>query len=195
MHSDASNGWDSASEAFIAHRRRSRTGVEEVARWAASLPPAAAVLDAACGCGEPLTRVLLDHGCEVFAIDASPRMLDSFRRDFPSVPAACESVEHSAFFGRTFDGVLAWGLLFLLPERSQESALRRLATAVAPGGSLLLTAPVEAAQWPDATTGRLSVSLGLERYVEILSTAGLTLLATFHDADENHYYHAARVAR
>jgi 2-polyprenyl-3-methyl-5-hydroxy-6-metoxy-1,4-benzoquinol methylase len=195
MHSDASNGWDTVSDAFIAHRRRSLAGAKEVARWAASLPQPASVLDVACGCGEPLTRVLLDHRCEVFAIDASPRMLEALRRDFPSVRTACETVEHSSFFNRTFDGVLAWGLLFLLPEPSQEATLHKLARTLAPGGSLLFTSPIEAAHWLDATTGRLSASLGFERYTGIVNAAGLTLISTFHDADGNHYYHASRPTR
>lgn len=195
MHSDASNGWDPVSEAFIALRRRSYAGADQVARWVASMPRGAAVLDVACGCGEPLTRVLVESGCGVFALDASPRMVEALRGALPEVRVACEPVECSSLFGRTYDGVLAWGLLFLLPEQSQEAILRKLAGAVSAGGSMLFTSPREAVCWPDATTGRPSISLGAERYAKIVNATGLSLVSMFHDADGNHYYRAERAAR
>jgi hypothetical protein len=38
---------------------------------------------------------------------------------FPNALAECSAVEDSEFFQRKFDGVVAWGLLFLLPPGIQ----------------------------------------------------------------------------
>ena len=68
------------------------------------------MLDLGCGHGAPISRVLLEEGLDLYAIDASPKLVDAFREHFPQVPVRCEPVEESDFFGRRFDGVIAWGL-------------------------------------------------------------------------------------
>src|SRR4029077_17403915 len=99
----------------------------------------ATVLDLGSGPGFPITEALVLEGLNVYAIDASPSFVDAFRRNLPGVPVACEAVEDSTFFDRTFDGVLSWGLMFLLPAEGQRRLIQRVAGILAPGGSLLFT--------------------------------------------------------
>lgn len=46
-------------------------------------------------------------------------MIAASRERFPDAHVECPAVEDSTFFGRTFDGVVAWGLMFLLPNGVQ----------------------------------------------------------------------------
>ena len=161
-----------------------------VRRWAEGLPCGASVLDVGAGTGAPLTRALLRAGLDVHAIDASARMTRLFRARLPGVPIACEAAERSAFFGRTFDGVLAVGLVFLLPPDAQRALIARLTGALRPDGRLLLSAPTEAGRWTDALTGELSVSLGRDGYLAAFAAAGLILAAEHDDEGGNHYYEA-----
>lgn len=118
-------------------------------------------------------------------------MVEAFRSCFPRVPVACEPAEHSAYFDRTFNGVVAWGLLFLLEPRVQLALLPRLARALAPRGQLLFTAPARPCEWDDAVTGRRSCSLGEAAYRRAIEQAGLEMLREFDDEGENHYFVAA----
>ena len=68
-------------------------------------------------------------------------MVAAFRERFPHVPVEHNTVEASEFFGRTFDGVLAWGLLFLLEPAAQALVIEKVAGALNPGGRFLFTAP------------------------------------------------------
>jgi 2-polyprenyl-3-methyl-5-hydroxy-6-metoxy-1,4-benzoquinol methylase len=187
---DASNGYDALASAFL--HARSRIGASSVREWADTLGPGARVLDVGCGHGFPITEVLVAAGCQVSAIDASPAMLDVFRARFPDVPVLCEPVQLSSFFGRSFDGVVAWGLLFLLPAEVQIDVIHKLGAAVAPGGQLLFTSPLRPSEWLDAMTGLGSVSLGADAYRRAIESSGLTLLREFDDEGDNHYYVAAR---
>lgn len=187
---DRSNGWDEVADRFTAVR--SRAGVATVRAWARALPAGAAVLDLGCGSGVPIAEALLDDGVDVHGIDASPRLVAAFRARFPQAPVACEAAEASGFFGRTFDGVLAVGLVFLLPAPTQRRLLRRVASAVRPSGGFLFSAPAQACSWADALTGRRSRSLGASAYGEALAAAGFALVETSVDEGGNHYYAAVR---
>lgn len=190
---DPSNGWDAVADRFIA--ARSRIGVDVVRAWSRALSTRAAVLDLGCGAGVPVSETLVAEGCAVHGIDASPTLVQAFRRRFPDAAVACEPVEASDFFGRSYDGIVAVGLLFLLPPDTQRAVIRRVASVLNPGGRFLFTAPTQVATWADLLTGRSSVSPGDLEYRRALSDAGLTVLQEHVDEGENHYYDAVAATR
>jgi SAM-dependent methyltransferase len=186
---DRSAGYERVAEDFAASRDPG-IGVATVRVWTRALPAGSAVLDIGCGTGIPITRALLDAGLTPFGIDASPAMVSAFRRHLPGVPVSCEPVESSAFFDRRFRGIVAWGLIFLMPPDSQGALIGRAAAALEPGGSFLFTAPEPACTWTDVLTGCPSTSLGGVAYRELLAASGLTVAAEHRDEGENHYYEA-----
>ena len=189
---DRSNGYEALATEFIARRSGSNVGVSTVLDWAASLPAGASILDLGCGHGVPLSAVLINEGFTVYGIDASPTLAAAFRRNFPQAEVACEAVEESGFFGRTFEGILAVGLFFLLPAEVQQALIHRVALRLKPAGRFLFTSPEQSASWTDILTGRQSHSLGAEAYKKALSGAGLVVVDEYDDEGRNHYYDAAR---
>jgi SAM-dependent methyltransferase len=189
--SDLSNGWETAAKAFIGER--SSIGARTVQAWAQSLQEGATIVDLGCGSGVPISQVLIDAGFAVYGIDVSPTMVAAFRSRFPNVPVACEAVERSSFFDRTFDAAVAWGFMFLLPADIQRATIHRIAQALNVGGRFLFTAPSQACSWADASTGRTSLSLGANAYEAMLADAGLTLVGEREDEGENNYYEAVRL--
>jgi 2-polyprenyl-3-methyl-5-hydroxy-6-metoxy-1,4-benzoquinol methylase len=193
---DRSNGYENIAAQFLAVRGNARSttsiGVTTVRKWARTLPPGAAVIDLGCGSGIPITQVLLTEGLNVCAVDASPSLVLAFRKNFPNILVACEAVEDSAFFGRTFDAVIACGLLFLLSSEQQQLLLQRIAPILNPHGRLLFTAPAQPALWNDVMTGLKSRSLGAEEYKRQLQYVGLSLLNEQEDEGQNHYYEAVK---
>src|SRR5262249_38844028 len=147
---------------FLAGRGRAPStaiGTREVRNWALMLPHGAAVIDLGCGPGIPITKVLVSEGLNVYGIDASPSLVEAFQHNLPGIPVVCESIEESSFFNRMFDGVLAWGLIFLLLPEAQRSLIQRMADILMPGGRLLFTSPSKPLGWNDAMTGLESRSL------------------------------------
>ena len=189
---DQSNGYEAMAEAFISIR--SHTGDNVVRRWAQSLPRGGAVLDLGCGHGVPISQALVEEQLVVYGIDAAPSMIAAFRHRFPDVAVECRAIEDSDFFRRKFDGVVAWGLMFLLAPVSQELLMRKVSRALVPGGKFLWTAPAQACEWLDALTGLTSVSLGAERYGRLLAAEGLNVIAQDRDEGGNHYYLAEKAS-
>lgn len=186
---DRSNGYEALAVEYQ-QRRDQSIGRAVVASWARSLPPGATVLDLGCAHGVPVSQALLDAGCAVHGVDASPTLVAEFRRRFPGVPVACEAVEDSRFFDRRFDGTVAVGLVFLLEPDAQRELIRKVARALQPDGRFLFTAPRERCTWTDVLTGRESRSLGAEAYTTLLAESGLKLIAEQVDEGDNHYYSA-----
>lgn len=168
--------------------RSPHLGVAEVQSWAERLPGQAEVLDIGCGHGLPLTRLLAEHGFSLYAVEASATLAEALRVNVPSARLRCETVESSDLFGRQFDGVLAWGLLFLLTAQDQQALLAKLAAALVAGGSLLFTAPRLACAWRDQPSGHPSCSLGAVRYRELLANNGLLSEREYQDSGGNYYY-------
>jgi len=154
------------------------------------------VIDLGCGPGFPITEILVAEGLNAFGVDAAPSFVEAFRRNLPNTPAVCEAAQDSRFFGRTFDAVLAWGLIFLLSPEDQRRLIRRMADLLLPGGRLLFTscAGTEPLVWKDAMTGLESRSLGAEEYRRQLSEAGLSVTIEYEDEGQNHYFDALKIA-
>lgn len=189
---DPSNGYDARAARFVASR--SRIGAAEVRAWAESLPTGASVLDVGCGDGVPVTEALLAAGCRVHALDASPAMVAAFHVRFPDVPVKCEAAEMSSFFDRTYDGIIAWGLLFLMAPATQRDVIANVSRALTPGGTFLFTAPAQACTWTDVLTGQHSTSLGAAAYHDILPSESLVVREEFDDEGGNHHYVATKAA-
>src|SRR5262245_42562183 len=136
-----SNGYERVAVGLLAGRGSAPStaiGAKPVRDWARTLKRGATVIDLGCGSGLPITEVLVAEGLNVYAIDAAPSLVQAFRRNFPNIPVACEAVEDSSFFDRTFDEVLAWGLMVLLSPDEQGRLIRIMHDIVLPGGRLLL---------------------------------------------------------
>lgn len=210
LQEDKSNGYEEAAEEFM-RRRNSLIGAAVVRAWSRTLrqgdsstgknstttggsacPTAGgkaySILDLGCGHGVPISQVLIDDGFALCGVDASAKMIAAFQERFPDARAECSSVEDSEFFDSTFDGVVAWGLMFLLSPGIQTIVIRKVARALKRGGKFVFTSPREAVTWTDVLTGRESTSLGFQTYQEILLAEGLFLSGEQSDEGENQYY-------
>lgn len=188
---DPSNGWEAIAPAFIRDAAHSRVGVAIVAGWVQQLPRGCDILDLGCGPGGPRSEPLHARGT-VYALDASPSLAQAYATRFPTARVACEPAELTPLFERTFDGILAWGLLFLLSPEAQAAVIQRVGPALNPGGRFMFTAPWQACTWPDNSTGRESVSLGRDAYRDLLGRSGLVVVAESVDDGANHYYDAVK---
>jgi len=187
---DTANGYEEYAAEFM-RRRDSFIGPNTVRNWAASFAPGAEILELGCGHGV-VTQVLVEAGLSVSAVDASPTLLRTLNERFPDLPTQCAAAEESTFFGRTFDGVVAWGLLFLLEEPAQRSVLRKVGAALRPGGRFLFTAPHQECDWIDILTQKPSRSLGAAAYEEVLRDAGMDVSHSVTDEGGNYYYFATK---
>lgn len=192
MSTDSASAYEKHARAFLDARDRSTIGAGVVRRWAQALGTGTKVLEIGCGGGLPVSRVLVDAGLELWAMDSSPTLLAEFSSRFPGVRAECALALESAFFGEEFGAVISIGLVFLLKEDEQAALIQRVSGLIVVGGPFLFTAPLQSGTWRDAITGDECRSLGRERYETLLAEAGFRVVATYEDEGRNNYYEAKR---
>ncbi len=180
---------------WYAADRNEDIGVPEVTALAATLPPRATVLDVGCGNGMPLTRTLLTAGCTVVGVDSSERMLEHFRSNFPNTRAVCSTIQACELEAATFDGAVAWGVLFHLPHKEQAKAVARIAGSLKAGGLFLFTSgdvDGDKEGLPMNGVPFHYFSFSVENYRALLAKHALTLIDVHTDRAANTYYLARK---
>ena len=100
------------------------------------VPRGGRILDAGCGAGRD-TRYFIEHGYIVIAFDGSAEMVRKCR-EYPH--AYCVRLLFSdVAFKEEFDGVWACASILHLPVPEAKDAIRRLTTALKPGGAMLVS--------------------------------------------------------
>jgi SAM-dependent methyltransferase len=176
---------------WYSRNRDARTGVADVERVLAEIPPGAEVLDVGCGDGRPIALMLERRGYFVTGIDSSERMLEKFRRNLPSCRALLGDIADAELPERKFALIVCWGCLFHLDREAQMRALKSFTRALAAGGRLLFTSGKDQGEVSGTMDGvRFHyVSLGVAGYDDALHALGLTKVRDYADECENYVYH------
>ncbi|MBH5336756.1 class I SAM-dependent methyltransferase [Streptomyces pactum] len=165
--------------------------------WLASaLPAGSRVLDVGCGTGEPTARQLAEAGHRVVGIDISPGMLKIARDNVPDAefhrmdladlrPGGSRGPGSPGHLG-TFDGVVAFFSLLMLPRAEIPHALRTLWGLLRPEGLMVLS--MVEADVDDFTIPFLGNTIRVSGYLrdelrQVVGDAGFEVIA-----EESHAY-------
>jgi hypothetical protein len=123
-------------------------------------------------------------------------MIERYRANFPGVSTRCEPVEEVEFAVGSFEGVVAWGVLFHLAEAAQEVVIRQVSEWLKPGGQFLFTSGGTAGVSESEMNGVTFryVSLGASAYRHLVEQAGMCLEDDYSDAWDNYVYVAKKNA-
>jgi SAM-dependent methyltransferase len=174
------------------------SGVPEVRALASSMHPGGRVLDIGCGNGVPLTRALSASGHRVVGLDSASEMLRRFHGNCPDAAAVMGTVQACPFASATFDGAVAWGVMFHLTQAEQLRAVASVSRVLKIGAPLLFTAG-DLDDNSGNHVGKMNgvefryYSFSFDDYRRVLSDHGLAFANFHHDAGENGYYLAHKV--
>jgi len=130
------------------------------------------VLDVGCGTGF-FTRFYLEHGAQVTGIDIAPTSIQRLSEQYPGARFILSDVSEVQLAER-YDVVNAFDVLYHITDDARwERAVRHLAQALAPGGTLLLTDVVSRRP----TFAEHNVMRPLDSYRSLLQAEGLEVLS------------------
>jgi SAM-dependent methyltransferase len=184
---------------WYATDRGAWAGVPEATALAQSLARGARVLDIGCGHGQPLTSILVDHGCRVVALDSSSQMLQRFHRHFPTVPAIRGQIQNASFADDSFDAAHAWGVIFHLTLDEQRAAIANVARILKPGAPFVFTSGdndqgYDGPPREGHMNGVMFRYYAFSRadYADILASHDMALIDTHTDRGQTMYYLARK---
>ena len=145
----------------------------------------------------PLTKALLDAGHRVVGLDSSREMLARFCRNLPNASALLGTAERCPFSDAVFDGAIAWGVLFHLPQEAQRDAIASVSRVLRRGAPFLFTAG-DVDEGGPGQVGTMNgvefhyYSFSVDAYRRVLAEHRFSLVDFHRDAGDNRYYLAQR---
>ncbi|QNL51824.1 class I SAM-dependent methyltransferase [Olivibacter sp. SDN3] len=143
------------------------------------------VLDLGCGTGIPIMNYLLLQGMQVVGVDASYRMLEIAKRNFPSTDFI-QADMRQLLLSEKFDAIIAWHSFFHLPPEDQPSMFQIFKNHLNSNGVLLFTSGKEYGEaW--GISGGINLfhgSLHANQYRSLLETHGFRVLQYREDDQE-----------
>lgn len=135
----------------------------------------ARILDLGCGTGFPSAEQLAGAGREVIGVDNSARMLALARLRLPSVRFLHRDLRSLPTEPGSFDGVVAFFSLLMLPKHDIEATLADIARLLVPGGPFALgmvEGDLDAAPLPLFGTEVTVSAYPRDELVKVVRTAG-----------------------
>lgn len=108
-----------------------------LAELAQRLPKGAKVLDAGCGAGVPVTRVLARR-FDVTGVDFSEAQISLARQNVPEARFLCQDISQLDFPDGAFDAIVSYYAIIHIPRKLHRPLLQNFWRMLRPGGWALL---------------------------------------------------------
>ncbi|WP_156308566.1 class I SAM-dependent methyltransferase [Sphingobacterium endophyticum] len=134
--------YDNVSEWYNENRSKDLIELKYLQELLSHLPERSEILDLGCGTGKPIMEYFLSQNCRVTGVDASWKMLEIAKSNFPNNEFYLMDMR-DLNIERKFDAIIAWHSFFHLPVDDQEKLIPRLSNLLNPNGLLLFTSGPE----------------------------------------------------
>jgi len=138
-------GYDAIGVAYSAARQKDQQSLPLVRELIDRLPTGAAVLDAGCGSGVPVTMALSNH-FDITGVDISETQLELARRSIPRATFVCRDMTELDFPAGSFDAICSFYAIIHVPREEHRPLPLNFHRMLKPGGLLLLC--MGAVDWP-----------------------------------------------
>ena len=130
-------GYNVIAERYLSERKRDSEDVRLLDELIERLPAHAKVLDAGCGAGVPISKMLSER-FHVTGVDFSEAQIQLARRNVPHATFLCEDMTELNFPDNTFDGVTSYYAIIHIPREQHQALLANFHRILKPGGLALL---------------------------------------------------------
>lgn len=131
------DGYNAIANRYLAGRTRDSADVRLLDEFIERLPAHAQVLDAGCGAGVPISRMLSEH-FHVTGVDFSGAQIELARQNVPQGTFLCEDMTRLDFPDNTFDGITSYYAIIHVPRQEHQALLANFHRMLKPGGLALL---------------------------------------------------------
>jgi len=132
-------GYDTIAEKYLTARNGSLPeDIELLQELVQRLPKGAKVLDAGCGAGVPITRILSRY-FEVVGVDFSEEQIRLARELVPEAEFICQDITALDFPDESFDAICSYYTIINIPREEHQRLLKTFFRMLKVSGLVLLT--------------------------------------------------------
>ena len=130
-------GYNQIADQYLAQRTADSEDVRLLNDFIDLLSPDAKVLDAGCGAGIPISKMLEEH-FDLTGVDFSEAQIELAQRNVPDGKFICEDMTKLNFPDDTFDGICSYYAIIHIPREEHQSLFVNFHRMLMPGGIALL---------------------------------------------------------
>lgn len=182
------DGYNAIAEHYLAERRRDSADVRLLGELMERLPGNAQVLDAGCGAGVPVGRMLSER-FDVTGVDFSEAQIELARQHVPNAKFICQDMTRLNFEAERFDGITSFYAIIHIPREEHRTRLINFYRMLKPGGVALLCLGAEHLI-DDVDENYLGTRMywshfDSETYISILKDSGFQIIWSMIVTDES----------
>jgi len=182
-------GYDAIADRYLAERRHDSEDVRLLDEFIKRLPVNANVLDAGCGAGIPISR-MLSARFQVTGVDFSEAQIELAKKHVPKGNFICQDMTKLVFPENTFDGICSYYAIIHIPREDHQPLLQNFHRMLKPGGLCLLCLGAEHLI-DDVVENYLGARMywshyDAETYLRMLMKCGFSIIWSKQVADETY---------
>lgn len=181
------SGYNKIAKSYLAKRDKDSENVHLLNDFIELLAPKSKVLDAGCGAGIPVTKLLAKH-FDVIGVDFSEAQIALAKKNVPNASFSCMDMTQLDFPDNSLDGICSYYAIIHVPREEHESLIVNFHRMLQTGGIALLCLGAEelADDIDDDFFGAKMYwsHYNSETYVKMLKENGFSIIWAKHIADE-----------
>lgn len=131
------DGYNVIANQYLEHRTKKSTDITLLNEFTQHLQPNAKVLDAGCGAGLPVTKIL-SESFYVTGVDFSEKQIELAENNVPNATFICQDITKLDFPAQSFDGICSYYAIIHIPREEHRALLENFFRMLASGGVALL---------------------------------------------------------
>ena len=130
-------GYDTIADEYLATRTKKPSDVVLLDEFVKYLQPKAKVLDAGCGAGVPVAKILSEQ-FDVTGVDLAKKQVELAKENVPNGTFIRQDMTQLDFPIRSFDGICSFYAIIHIPREEHRKLLGNFYRMLKPGGVALL---------------------------------------------------------
>lgn len=130
-------GYNKIADRYLAERDQDGKNVQLIYDFIELLSPKSKVMDAGCGAGIPIAKILAEH-FDVIGIDFSKEQIKLAKQNVPNAHFFCQDMTELDFPDESLDGICSYYAIIHIPREEHEALFVNFHRMLRTGGVALL---------------------------------------------------------
>ena len=181
------SGYNKIADRYLSERNQSGENVELIHDFIELLAPKSKVLDAGCGAGLPIAKILAEQ-FDVIGVDFSEAQISLAKKNVPNAHFFCQDMIELDFPEESLDGICSYYAIIHIPREEHEGLFINFHRMLRTGGVALLCLGAEDLV-DDIDENYLGTRMywshfNSDTYIKMLKKCGFTIIWAKHIMDE-----------